>query len=519
MKNFGRKGFRKPAGSRMHRWLLAVCWVAGLLLTACGSRHSYECALPKDAALVVRTDLAAMAAKSGLNDKAGKNAMRRLREALKSGMEGSSELIDRMMDNPDESGLDLKSAVYLFAEPQGDRFGLLVKVLQRGKVDDLLQTLAKQQLCEEVRESDGCRWTALGKVLVAYNRSAFVAMVDPATADAREMQHAVAMLLRQDEQSGFAASPHYRQLQQEQGDIVVYASMNLLPQQWLAPLTMSLSAELKQEEVNSLSVIHFESGKAVMDIRSLTTDPVMLSFREKLHRVVAPVEGKYLDLFPANTLCWMTGRIDGEAFYRWLMENPVVARELDSSMLPIDFESIFSSVKGDVALALTDLTGQHFIAYADVTDSGFLRTFEDLKPLLALTGGQMKLLDDGDDAYEFRTSGGWTGRGSLWFGVRNSRLYITNDRNLVDARVLGLSLRDNPWGSRVAGKYFYLALNANVVSHTFSRQLKGNDVLAQFLAILAGLDYLTVESEDGVNAHVELVMKDRKRNFLQNIWQ
>lgn len=500
---------------RMGGWLLLLL----LCLTACGPRHSYECALPKDAALVVRADFASMAAKSGLNGAAGQPAIRRISDALKSGMEGSSGLIDRIMTRPDESGLDLKTNIYFFAEPQGERFGLLAKVLQKGKLEELMEVLAEQQICSELKESDGCTWTTLGKVLVAFNRSAFVAMVDPQTSDAREMQPAVALLLRQDEQSGFAGTDAFRQLQAADGDIVALTAMNLLPHQWLAPLTMGLSAELRQENVKYLSVVRFEAGKAVMNIRSLTTDPVMLAFQEKLHQVVAPVEGKYLDLFPANTLCWMTGRWDGAALYRWLCENPTVAHELEHSMMPIDFEAIFSAVKGDVALALTDLSGQHFIAWADVTGSDFLHTFEELKPLLALTGGQMQLIGGGQEGYEFRSKGGWLGKGSLWLGVKENRFYLTNDRSLVDARVLGLSLRDNPWGGEVAGKYFYLALNANVLHHTFSQRLKGSDVMAQFLAILAGLDYLTVESEDGVNARVELVMKDKRQNFLQTMWR
>lgn len=517
----GMKNMKKTKTRNRRGWALVCCCLTALLLTACGPDYSYECALPKDAALVVKADLATMVAKSGINGTAGKNVLQRLREALKSGMEGSSGLIDRVMDNPDESGLDLKTDIYLFAEPQGDRFGLLAKVLKKGKVTELMEALAAQGVCDGLREADGCQWTTFGKVLVAYNRNAFVAMADRQAADAREMQHAVERLLRQDNQSGFAATEDFQRLRQEQGDIVVLSALNLLPQQWLAPLTMSLSAEMRQEEVKYLSVVRFEAGRAVVDMRSLTTDPVMRSFQEQLRSVVAPVEGKYLDAFPANTLCWMTGRWDGAALYKWLCGNPTLARELDHTMVPIDFESVFSSIQGDVALALTDLSGRHFIAYADVTNAAFLHEFEALRPLLALTGGQMQLLDDGKDAYEFRTTGGsWLGRGnSLWFGVRGGRMYLTNDRSLVDARVLGLSLRDNPWGGQVAGKYFFLALNANVVNHTFSGRLKGTDATAQLLAILAGLDYLTVESADGVNARLELVMKDKRQNFLQHIWK
>ena len=96
---------------------------------------------------------------------------------------------------------------------------------------------------------------------------------------------------------------------------------------------------------------------------------------------------------------------------------------------------------------------------------------------------------------------------------------MTNDKELVDARVLGLSLRANPWGKAVEGQAFYMALNANVIHQTFSEMMAGEGMASQLLNILSGLDYLTVESAEGVDYRAELVLKDKGKNFLQYLWQ
>ena len=53
----------------------------------------------------------------------------------------------------------------------------------------------------------------------------------------------------------------------------------------------------------------------------------------------------------------------------------------------------------------------------------------------------MQLINRGADSYEFRMRNGSmmglrAGNVSFWFGVKNNRLYFTNDYNLVDTRVI-----------------------------------------------------------------------------------
>lgn len=498
-------------------WTGTGLCAALLLLGACRRPANYENALPRDAALVVQADLASMVGKSSLGTRAGQTALDRLSSALKSGMEGSEELIDKMVQSPAESGLDLRAGVYVFAEPRLERKGLLAKVADASRLLRLLEALGRQRLCQEPRTSGGCTWTVLGSVLVACTDGACLVMTPAAGEEPADLLPTAARLLRQREGEGFAATEDYRLMRRQQADIVAFTSMELLP---LPPeLTMGLSAEFRQDEVKYISTVRFEPGKAVVDICRHTTDTLMNAFTARCLEATAPVQGSYLDRFPANTFCWMTARADGGRVFSLLTANPAFRQLAENPAVPVDIGALFRAVKGDMALALTDLSGEHFIAWADVADDRFLATFEELKPLLALTRGQVRLTGGDTPHYELRLAPGFLPDlpapcRSLWFGVKDHRFYFTNDADLKEARVLGLSLRDNPWGPQVEGSYFFFALNANVVHRTFAETLKGQGAAAQLLAILAGLDYLTVRSFDGINARVELVMKDKSRNFL-----
>ena len=48
-------------------------------------------------------------------------------------------------------------------------------------------------------------------------------------------------------------------------------------------------------------------------------------------------------------------------------------------------------------LSYNSLSNNDLLIYADVTNKDFLQSFEDLKPLLAMTGGQMQLNSTGKD--------------------------------------------------------------------------------------------------------------------------
>ena len=180
----------------MNRNVLVSCLlVTVMLLASCSKKNDYEKVLPKDAAVVMSVDLVSMADKSGLSGDEGAPVVARLSNALKSGAEGAGELIDKVTKDPSESGLDLREKVYYFVGSGGVSTGLVMRVSDDGKLEDLLKALHDQQVCDMPKEADGCMWTAMGNVLVTYTDNAFLAMLDLKGGQAKDMLHAASMLL------------------------------------------------------------------------------------------------------------------------------------------------------------------------------------------------------------------------------------------------------------------------------------------------------------------------------------
>lgn len=493
-----------------------------LLLTACTGKNDYEKALPEDAALVAALDLRSIATKSGLAGEAGQADTDRLAGLLKSGLAGSDGLIDRMMSDPEESGLSFTDKAYFFAGPRAAFAGLLMRTADDGKLTELLEMLEAQHVCEPLREADGCTWTVMGKVLVAYNSEAFVAVTNAAGRKPDDMQHTVAMWLRQERERSFAATADFAHIQHTEADVAVLASLALLPERTIRPLTMGVSAELKREDVRLLAELRFEPGRLCADIRSLTTDEVMAEMCSRYLEATSPVAGTYLEAFPANTFGWATARVDGSQLYRLLNRHPAVRHRLEHSVMPLDFRAIFSAVKGDVSFTVTNPLYGEFIAHADVTDASFLQTIESLKPMIALTGGQMRLTDRGENAYEFYAMDGSAldmrpGPMRIWFGVKNGQLYVTNREELIDRKVLGLSLKDTEWGKTVAGKRLFASLNVATLMELVSPSLDRNRKTPTLFVGMERLDRLTIGMGEDNRVQVELLCKDRTKNVLEQV--
>lgn len=498
------------------RALAAGCsLLLAAVLASCTEKGNYVNALPGDAALVASVDFGQLAVKGGMD----RNTVQPVADMLKKEMPGAGGLVDRIVQDPSESGLGLKDKVYFFALPQASTVGMLARVSDRGKLDELVGVLEKQQLCTRPAEGDGCTWTTMGQSLVAYTDVALLVLAEPGAGDVSTLYFRASALLRQEDGEGFAAGEDFGRLEDSGRDMAFLVSMDLLPRKFVAPLTMGVSARLDLKGVKSFATLNFEDGKIVMEGESVTTDSLMNSLLDKQIGASNPVEGSYLDLFPANTRVWMTANADGAKIYSLLCENPTMRRQFENSMMPIDFELIFSSIRGDMALAMpAPLASGSFIAYADVTGNRFLQTFEELKPLLSMTGGMMKLVNKGEDEYEFRIRDGSVaglrpGAASFWFGVKDGRFYVTNDHGLVDAGVRGLTLRNCAWGSRVEGKRFFMAMNLS--------DLPDGGVavggMAPAMPFIGLSDHFMAESSTGRDFRMEWVMKDRKTNALKQI--
>lgn len=485
-----------------------------LFLVSCSPKTEYTHALPKNASIVVGMELDQMANKAGLNGSGGEKVVKKLKTLMKGGLQGdAAQLAERIIDQPSESGLSFDDKVYLFATPHAEALAILAKVTDEGKLETLMNVLQKESIATPLREESGCRWMQVGGALCAFNNGTFL-LLQPSKGDASGMKGTLLSLMRQKEGEGFASLPEFTKIEAPGNDIASVVNLSAVPYELTTPLRMGLSADIRLEDIKYFVSANFEPGKVVMNSESLISNPKILGFFDTMDKVIQPIQGKYLDYYQGNTLLWASGRIDGKELYRMLCQNPTIKQMLDNPLLPVDVEYIFSSIQGDFAVGRSTLYTNNYLLYADVTNSDFLKTFEDLRPMLALTGGQIVLDNVGTDEYVMRTY-----EGNYYFGVKDNRLYVTNNRSFAEeaGRTYGASMGVKPWSAEVKQNRLYASVNLSAIAKAYrSYNFTGNKQVDTFLMLLINqCNYLNASMPDWRQGKAELVLNDKDQNLLK----
>lgn len=494
--------------------LKSILFIGILFLASCSPKTEYTHALPKNASIVVGMELDQMANKAGLNGSEGEKVIKKLKTLMKGGLQGdAAQLAERIIDQPSESGLSFDDKVYLFATPHAEALAILAKVTDEGKLETLMNVLQKESIATPLREESGCRWTQVGGALCAFNNGTFL-LLQPSKGDASGMKGTLLSLMRQKEGEGFASLPEFTKIEAPGNDIASVVNLSAVPYELTTPLRMGLSADIRLEDIKYFVSANFEPGKVVMNSESLISNPKILGFFDTMDKVIQPIQGKYLDYYQGNTLLWASGRIDGKELYRMLCQNPTIKQMLDNPLLPVDVEYIFSSIQGDFAVGRSTLYTDNYLLYADVTNSDFLKTFEDLRPMLALTGGQIVLDNVGTDEYVMRTY-----EGNYYFGVKDNRLYVTNNRSFAEeaGRTYGASMGVKPWSAEVKQNRLYASVNLSAIAKAYrSYDFTGNKQVDTFLMLLINqCNYLNASMPDWRQGKAELVLNDKDQNLLK----
>lgn len=500
-----------------------IGWCLVLLcLVSCSPKSEYTHALPKDASLVASFDLKMMADKAQLKGKEGQQLTDKFIALVKGGLEGeAARLIEKIVNKPSESGLNLADRVYLFATPHANAIGILIKVESEGKLEDLLEALGEQQICSDIQEESGCRWVQMGQSLCTFNNGTFLWMKNR-SGDVDNIKGTAFMLMRQQEDDGFVSMSDFARLKEVNSEIASVIDISILPDCLTNPLRMGLSGDIRLQDIKYLVTTDFEQGQMKVTFNSLSSNQKVQKLYQDMNQIMSVLKGKYMDYFPASTLAWWGGRMQGKDVFHMLSQNPTLRHRLLNPELPIDMQRIFSSIEGDFAVGYTSMLSDEFLLYADVTNDDFLSTFEELRPLLALTGGQVQLFDTAENQYALKTM-----EGIYWFGVKNGFLYLTNRRELAEeaGRTYGVSVGTRPWASDAKNSRMYASINfirlsADIKARPYLFSFLGSQQLSSTLKIMAGeYEYVNVGISDCTQGQIYFVMKNKKMNPLQSMIQ
>lgn len=495
---------------------LALVWLA-----SCSSEKRYVNVLPDDPGVVVSVDLKQLVQKSDLSAEDSKAVVAEVKNALSGGMDAQGmELIDKVLENPAESGLDLEKNVYLFTDAGVEKGGLLSCVQDKAKLDELAGLLEKQKLAAQIEDKGAYKQAVLTNGVLAYSEHSCLMLFSEKGTDAGLPEWA-AELMGQESKGAFADTKAFKSMEKIEGDISMYASMEILPEEYKMMAKASMPTVVDWKDIDVVAGMHFEKGRMVLDFETIVTEELKKEY-DKIRPIYSKeTSGEFLKLFPKGAFMWVDMGLKGDKFYEMLEKEPAMAAQLSGVQSMFDVKAMLSAIDGETVVCISNLKPLSFALLAEVTNTDFLQNFENLKPMMEMSRGQMKLVNAGEDAYELQMADGrmmgMEGSASVYIGVKDGVFYLTNDKLCAEQKEVDNSMREAVWAGNVPGKRCFFAIDCaslNEIVGGNNHQVYGSkDQLTQM--VLSHMEYMTVEAEDDTHGRMELGMKDKDTNVLK----
>ena len=445
-----------------------------LVFAACSGEKDYVNVIPADVSLVASFDLEQLVENCELSEADYDKLKSEVGKAVKDGMDArQTAVIDRIMADPLESGVDFRKKAYMFAMPEAKEVAFLFSVSDKDKLDALMNAMG-----ESLEEADGCRYMMPGeKSVMIYNES--VLLFAGTTAGTAEALKQKVFGWISGKGASYAATEEFRKLEAAEGEIAMVTSLDIMPQQYKMMGAMSLPQGVELKDIKNLVSLCFEKGELVMDIEALYLTDAVRNMAEDQKKVYGgKVTDKFFGKFPADAMVWLGLNMNGKELYTYLLNNPVVGSQLQQAGMPVDAGKVMSAIDGEIAFGAWEEQGEPlFSFYAEVNNDDFL---SDL------------------DAFKFLFD-----KQHIRFGIEDNVFYLTNGREEEPEKTLA----DAAWAEEAEGKLVFGAMNIRSYAALMSGLSPNSAVVATAVVMMYGDDY--------DHSRLVLAMKDKDANVLK----
>lgn len=325
--------------TQLRNWTLLL--VVTLLAVACSTeKKQYVNVIPADASLVASFNMRQMIEKCALSEADTKQLQDEIGKAIKNEMAGNDvDLINKIMANPSESGIDWRENLYVFAMPGGNITGIVVAVSDKSKLEEAMNVLVSQNACKPFKDGAGFSYTTVEEQsLIAYNETTLLVLLSQVSGEVETLESKADEWLNALENT-YAETESFKKLVEIGGDIALIASTDILPQQYLSMVKMSLPEQIDLKNIKSAVAVRFEQGKMIMDAENFYTDKTVESMvKEQMKIYAGKVDDTFMEKYPNDAMLWMGINLNGKELYTYLLNNNVLGTKLKSGSLPIDVE-------------------------------------------------------------------------------------------------------------------------------------------------------------------------------------
>lgn len=393
-----------------------------LSLTSCSKDDAYKNALPADAFSVCSFDIKSMAKKAGTDNKDAE--LRNRLAGMLSDSEDAEAYYKELIQHPSKSGIDLQSPLFLFSNEKVS-LGYLLRVDDKGKLEACVNKLRKfrnkdaaalkaedgiffdidedstepkdvkydeseHDVIEGISDtiahqpSDSTYHVSGNVTLYAFNDKAFISL-NTSESTIEETKQLAKQYLSQTKDKSYVATPAFRDLKKQEGDICGVLSMTkFLDSSYGKSMTASIAGlsdatnfdGIDMKKCYMLYSVSFETGEVVGTMTYGSEDKEILKKLKKLSEEVSPesVQDDLIKLLPKDSYMTAAATISAQKLlehYGKSPESQKVIKELKES--GIDIEAIASTLGQEFAFTFPhfngDLSEFGFVGYLKTKDA------------------------------------------------------------------------------------------------------------------------------------------------------
>lgn len=493
-------------------WMLACLAAVSMVVVSCGGGADYRDLLPADSFMTLSVNPASLLEKSGCEDPAQNPFLVRLKSEIDANADLSpeeKEYLYALLENPAESGIDVKKDFFVFTSMDGTsmdnpdmRMGMLLPVGNKSKFDDFIARINEKSGSRTVTEN-GVSVIVIGEqagagAVCAYNDAACVLYVMSNASD--DIVGNVRQLFARKRSESLMGNKTIAAQLSERNDmnmVMSYAGMSSLMNN---PMFGSMPMMDALKALTIAGSVNFEKGRIVSEAKVFFTDKAGEAKVRELYAYVKPQTGSLLRYLPAASVGAITYGLDGAKMYSVLSAIPGYGMLMNNPLV----KQLMEAFDGDFAVAFTGLTddGRYPVAslLAEVNDPAVLQTI-----VANLAGMPVQQTAEGE--YTLNLGGV-----QILFGTKGKVLYFTSDavvKSALDGAEIG-SLESIK--KIVAKKSGTVYLDFENLSAMIARVAGGyvTSEVESALAVLGMFDTLEASGTmEGGTMVIEMVDKDQ----------
>lgn len=434
---------------------LSILMMGVVVMTSCADKvkiYEYTNAIPADASLVIELKVQSLLDKSGAGDEQKKYVADFFKNALS---DSSFSQVENILKDGSESGISIKSPVYIFANDELDTPVAVAHVTDMDKLIKTLEVLADENLVDPIENKNGFK-------LVKINDNGFLAFNNTTLLFGERYRNAdtsaVTDLLKQDKEQSMANNAYFQSMVKLKGDVSCYVTMNAFGSDNPFGFATTL---IDPKEVGIIASLNFEKGKALLQGELVTDNKLLKGLLKNQDQACGKLSEAFIHRFPASTLMFGALNVNGEKLFDFLQGTEGVSGELTNEEVA-EVKKAFSSFDGDIAVGLTDVTMSDvpsFVAYSEAKNGAILDAVYEYKDIFEFSRGEdIVKLSANEYMYKSRQI-------NVYFGYKDNYMYATNSKLTLNniGKKADKSIKDARYASNMKGKKQYLVVDVDAI--------------------------------------------------------